>query len=353
MPDMEDVPPGAPPSQKHPNEQLGPRLALLGWCDHAVEVTAGLPAFWHKNILGLSFVRVSHVYPLGLRGHKLLIAIYQPKIGETFQLVFRRSNRDLAFEITFTASSGEIHDKADGPPRKAEPGTFLPGWICDVVEVEPNALVPEPDRYDSFLRDEHGQERFLASLPFLHSPAQQLTPEVIAAIRTNPHAAKSVRAKYSCSNCGDTLKAYAGIERNQKLEQEGWILNTELPLRFKCSCGKADLNLEYLKTGLHGLLGQTFKPAIGSVTDFVPFYKRSLLEEYCREFNRLVSSNPREEEVQNFLESHEVFFARFVPLKRMYKKPVLSKYKVDFAILNERKELLLIEIERPGIRLLT
>ena len=35
----------------------------------------------------------------------------------------------------------------------------------------------------------------------------------------------------------------------------------------------------------------------------------------------------------------------------MVKKPVLSFYVVDFAVVNQRKELLLIEIERPGIPL--
>ena len=84
----------------------------------------------------------------------------------------------------------------------------------------------------------------------------------------------------------------------------------------------------------------------------VRLYEDSTLQEYCRQFKELIDSDPVEEKVQEFLATHEVFFTSFLPRRLMLKPPILTEYRADFAILNERKELLLIEIERPGLQLL-
>ena len=50
--------------------------------------------------------------------------------------------------------------------------------------------------------------------------------------------------------------------------------------------------------------------------------------------------------------SNPIFMSPFNAQRLMNKKPVLTKYVTDFAILNHKKELILIEIEKPSIRLL-
>jgi len=84
----------------------------------------------------------------------------------------------------------------------------------------------------------------------------------------------------------------------------------------------------------------------------VRLYEDSALAETCRKFVRLLDSEPDEEQVQKFLESNPVFFHTFTPIKLIPKPPILTEYKADFAVLNNRRELLLIEIERPALRLL-
>jgi len=81
-------------------------------------------------------------------------------------------------------------------------------------------------------------------------------------------------------------------------------------------------------------------------------YERTALEQYCRELLKLIETDTPEEELQNFLESHPIFFHLFLPTKIILKPPILTKYFADFAILNARNELLLVEIERSNLKLL-
>ena len=63
-----------------------PHICVVGFCDRSVDLTKGHPAFWHRNIIGLSMTKVFHVYPLNLRGHKIVLSIYDLNIGEVIDL---------------------------------------------------------------------------------------------------------------------------------------------------------------------------------------------------------------------------------------------------------------------------
>ena len=132
--------------------------------------------------------------------------------------------------------------------------------------------------------------------------------------------------------------------------QVGW--QGDVPETFVCKCGAASVDLTYVKKGLHSVL-QRRNNTPNSVTKMVALYERSALEQYCREFRELLDSKPKKEEtLQKFLDEHKVFLHRFSALQILTKPPVLSRFAADFIILNNRKELLLIEIERSTIKLL-
>ncbi len=190
----------------------------------------------------------------------------------------------------------------------------------------------------------------------LYATVPPFTPEDIAAIRSDPLGLKIVQLRLSCKICHVELRTYTGLERNDKLEAKGWIWYESLLENFPCECAdkRNVFSLRYIRTGLNGVLRRSFTPAgkaTASTVDTVRLYERTALEQDCREFLKLIRSKAKEEEVQKFLESHTIFFSSFLPAKLMVKKPVLTKYIVDFAVVNQRKELLLIEIERPGIPL--
>jgi len=106
-----------------------------------------------------------------------------------------------------------------------------------------------------------------------------------------------------------------------------------------------------IRTGLHGLLRRNLKPQTDTTTSSSRLYEQSSLEEQCRQMLKLIDADTREEELQNFLESHVIFFHVFMPKRIFFKPRILTKHVADFAVLNARDELLLVEIERPHLRL--
>lgn len=84
----------------------------------------------------------------------------------------------------------------------------------------------------------------------------------------------------------------------------------------------------------------------------VRLYEKTTLEQYCKDLLKLIEPNTAEQELQDFLESHPIFFHVFLPKRIIFKPPILTKYFADFAVLNARDELLLIEIERPHLKML-
>jgi hypothetical protein len=85
---------------------------------------------------------------------------------------------------------------------------------------------------------------------------------------------------------------------------------------------------------------------------FARLYEKSALEDVCSQLIALLDSDPEEEEVQVFIKNNPVLLCFFAPERIFYKSPILSKYKTDITILNQRHELLLIELEKPGKRIL-
>lgn len=338
---------GSPPS---PENTLVPRLAFLGWCDGFARVENPLTHLLQTNLLGLSEIRISHIYPLSLKGMIAVLAFYRLEVGEQFEMVFRGSAGTPAFAIQAKIDSAQQTDLLRDETTEVSPGAFMPGWFLHGARIDSDIVVNEPGQYDVFHKTSDG-EIYLGKVFFFHAPAQPLTPEEIAALRSDPFALKQVRVAYSCGNCKKGLRAYVGFERNADLETEGWIWAEMLPEEFVCDCQKFKIKLVYLRTGLQGLLRRRMEP-VSSAIGSVRLYETTALEQKCRDFKRLLEKDGKEERLQKFLESNPIFFSRFNPKKLMFKKPVLSKFFVDFAVLNERRELLLIEIENASTRLL-
>lgn len=332
-------------------QQGPPRVAFIGFCDRSAEINEGHNVFWHKNILGLSSVKVFPIFPVSLGGLYVMLAIYNGRVGEEFRLLFREVGGIQSLDIHLKLGSAiKVRGNEQAQPLSA--GESLLGWNC-FVEPFPNDLSPvqQPGVYDVFLAD-GGSEQFLAQIAFFHLPTPSLTPESVAAIRSNPLAIKFVRYRIGCKKCGDAVRAYAGVEKNAELESQGWVWFENLPDRFKCGCGSLDITLQYIKTGLHGILNRRLNPLSDPHINSIRLYEQSALEEDIRQFKILIDKDSKEEDLQVFLEKHPIFFSFFLPTKLMFKPPILTKYKSDFAILTSRRELLLIEIERAALRVL-
>ncbi len=338
----------------HP-ELRAPRLAFLGLCDRAQTITEGHVAFWRTNLLGLSLTRVFPVFPTHLRGLKIALAIYQPQGGESFKIVFRGTNGQPPFEIGLQIAGSTVSNaQADASiiDTEQKTGVLDQGWAFIANEIAADIMVVSPGIYQAFLSSSDG-EQYIATVTLAHAPRPPYSAEELTAIRSDPMARKFVRMQVTCKLCGGGVKAYAGIERSPSLEGQGFSLNHEIKEdNFVCSCGKTQFSLIPIRTGLHGLLQRHLTPQTDESISAVKLYEKTALEESCRQLLKLIESNTKEEELQNFLESYPIFFHVFMPKRIIFKPKILTKYVADFAVLNGRDELLLVEIEKPHLRLL-
>jgi len=324
-----------------------PRIAFLGWCDRFAENKAGQPILWHMNLLGVSQHRASAFYPLPLQGQYLLIGLFEPHGGETFCLDFREANLGRSVDLTIKIEELQLIDPITGEVLVSPAGSHVPGWTLRIIPLNQDFVVMEPGRYDVYLRADGG-DQFLGTTQFVFATSQVQDPGQIEALKSDPLTGKLVRMSMNCKLCPSIFRVYAALERNPKLEEEGYLWYRSLGSRFVCECGKTQFPLDYLREGLGGALVHNLQPASSQNVGLVKLYEISALEETCREFLKLIETATSEEPVQQFLESHQVFWHSFAPTRLMSKRPILTKYTTDFVILNERKELLLVEIEKPS-----
>ena len=332
-----------------------PRFAFLGFCERAETLTEGHVIFWKKNLLGISTMRAFYVFPANLRGLTIVFAIYKARAGDIFKLIFRSKTGAPSFEMTLNLQTFTIANaQTNSTVVEAEhmTGVASQGWGLVAMKLETDVQVDAEGNFDILLAESNG-EQYVGSVTLGQIIVPPYTPEQLNALKSDPLARKFVRLLYSCKSCHDQFKAYAGVERSESLEQQGFQWNLDiLQEKFTCSCGKAVINLLPIKMGLHGFLQRNTDPQTSHTISPVRLYEQTTLEQFCREFLTIVDASSKEEEVQNFLESHLVFFHTFVPNKIIFKPRILTKYVADFAVLNNRDELLLIEIERPRIPLL-
>jgi hypothetical protein len=332
--------------------EITPRVAIFGWCDRAARIEAVHPALSNMNVQGLGNSRVSHIFPLSLRGLTFLLSLYNPKAGESFVIQFRHSDGARAFELNMNLTKTQVfdHDRKEYVDGGADLGEL--GWLVVTSQVANDVLIMKPDTLKTFLVSDGG-EKLLGSFNLLHAPLPPYTLDQIAALRSDPLARRIIRMTYSCTECGSKLQTYTALERNRTLDDQGVPWFEDLGENYRCQCGKLAFGLQYLRTGMHGLLSRSLTPDDHAAGDFVRLYETTKLESDCRELKALLDRNAAEEELQDFLEQHPIFLSRFSASRLLPKPKIMLKYVADFAILNQRRELLLIEIERPGLRLLT
>ena len=224
------------------------------------------------------------------------------------------------------------------------------GWGIFCVPIDSSdILIQRPGNY-FLIRDRGGDVLTVGQFGYFVVDPPILTPERIAAVKSDPTAVKSVRMDLSCKKCSSRYGLYAALEQSKKLEGEGYIHYSAVPDEFLCSCGSTRIDLRILRANLHGLLGTTRRTS--SNLNFVPLYERSSLESIRSEFTRLLNSKSSEEMLQKYIETYPILLQQF-PAERIFFKPqVLNFFVADFGIVTPQKELILIEIEKASTRLL-
>lgn len=332
-----------------------PPLAFLGLAERAAVVRQGKTNVHQTNLIGLKQIVLSNLFPVPQTGAHLVLALYMGAHDAEFDIVFRRSDGFEAAVIQMRLEAYSAPPSLDDLVLKGSGQTLqLPpeGWSLVTIPAPGALLIPTPGDYAVLLRRKSADtgDQVIGHVQFVLVEAEPLTPERIAAIRSDPAATKAIRLELLCSICSDSIRAYTGLERIPSSEDEGFIWYQNLPDRFTCSCGTQNFDLTTYKRNLHGLLGS--KPEVSGGIGFVPLYERGALASVQSSFEHLLDKTAPEETFQKFIEENPVLLHQFSPERLFFKAPVLSSYKTDFAVLTPKRELVLIELERPNTKLL-
>lgn len=335
-----------------------PRVAFLGIAEKAI-ATNHIGPFTRTNIIGVSNLVAAVIYPFDFGAFTLVLALYDPQSLPAVKVVLRApSGLPVAyadFAVTRTPIPAGIH--TENPPgtssteqemQMALPGKG-PGWVPFLFGFRDSSpTIAEPGSYE-LIASYGGRDYRLGEIVFVVPEIPPLSAERIAGLRAQPGAAKRVIHVLGCKKCDARIRTYAGLSRDAATEETGSVWYEDLPDYFKCHCGATNLPLLYIRRNLHALLDQRFRPEDESA---VQAYNREALHRTHKAFSALLDKDGSEEDIQRFLAANPILLHFLAPESILIKTPILARYRTDFTLVTTKRELLLVEIERPGTRLL-
>lgn len=334
-----------------------PTVAFLGICERASFVREGHPLIWRHNLIGLRQALVSYFYPSSARGWYMVLACYDPQVFTQAHLRLVDDTGDELVKLDLAIEHRGTESPAEGSREQRTwrmvpqaPSWFLTHFALDQLVIHRSGSIRVMLGTDGAREEACIGEIFCAQVE-----PPPLTPDRIAAIRADPRASKHVRVALGCKKCSARLFVVAGVQRPTDLDGVENVWYEEAPTSWQCQCGHSNIDLTSIRRNLHGALGSPIPTGVsGSGTDLtlIRMYTKGALTDVCGEFGALLDDSPPEAEVQQFLEQNTVFLHRFGPIRIKPKAPILTKYQTDFAVLDVRGMLILIELERPGIKLL-
>lgn len=335
----------------HVSQQASASVAFLGVCERAGYVRDGNTNLFKWNVLGLKHVVLSFIYPLNLQGLSIGLAFLRSDPPKPIALTITGETGNHVGYITFSAVAA-ADDEKDPALKSTGPILTMPqqGWNTAFLPIhDGNLVIPEPGAYLISAETDRGQV-VVGQLLFLLVDPEPFSPERVAAIKSDPRAVKAVRVQNGCRKCSSQLLVYAALERLPKMEEEGYIWYESVPEEFRCECGSTRTDLSIIRKNLFGLIGQ--HPGMPETLDYFPLYERGAIESLHRNFAELLKRGPAEEVLQQFFQENPILLHRFPADRIFFKPPLLTFYHADIAILTPSKELILIELETTGTRLL-
>ena len=332
-------------------------IAFLGFAERAACVRDGPTNVLKWNVLGLKSSLLFNFFPASLEGLSLALGIrtrWYPNTAlepKDLVLIIRQPEGGEVGRITVQLKSetpkGALTNTDDGPLVLQN---LTDAWMVIFMPLPAGIMLNFPGLYTLFLFDPAGAEISVGQFACFLVEPPPLTVERIAAIKSNPHAVKAIRAVFGCNSCDAKLRVYAGLDRIPQCVTEGYIWYTEVPNEFVCDCGRTHFDLATIRRNFFALVGQTVTRSRSA--NFLPMYEASALEGLRVEFLALLDRDPLEEEIQRFIERNPVLLHQFPADKFFCKPKILTRFVADFGIVTPQKELVLIEIEKASMRLL-
>ena len=334
-------------------------IIFLGVCERANYVPDGDTGFFKWHILGLKQVILSPIFPLPFQATHFGFAISAEAIATPhhIQIVDPSGNERGTIHIRIQNPANEPISSdsiASAPPEAIveAPAVMLVGngWQAIFCTIgPPGFLIERPGIHYLRLETPAGPQ-IIGELHFYAVNAIPLTPDRVAAIRSDPRGSKVLRLEFSCKVCSTALFTYAALERIPSIEAEGCSWYETIPETFTCTCSQTTLDLSLIRKNLHALLGLRIDQ--GGPVSVTPLYEKSSLEALRIEFVALVKTATKEEQLQQFIAKNPVILHQFPAVRLFTKPPIFTFFKADFAIVTPQRELLLIELEKSTTTLL-
>jgi hypothetical protein len=319
-----------------------PEVAFLGLCESDETFRTEKSDGWIHNVVALSPAILSPIFPLSLQGYSVVFAVYNIQRLKKARLRFLGGDGIELFGFDLDSDVEIIRDTViQGSPLFND----WPGWVVCIGRIPNLVFIKSPCNL-RVVMSRDGVDIPTGQLVLKLDEVLPLSPERIKYLKLNPDTAGWVTLAYQCSTCKKQLKVYAGIDRNELMEKDGRVWYRDLPDSFICDCGAINFDLGVIRANMHGLLGHAVRP--DGTQSFTRYYENTTLDVTRLAFQMLLMFDDiTEEQVQKFIEEHPVLLSLFSPVRIFYKAPILSKYKTDIVILTPKKELLLIELEKP------
>lgn len=230
------------------------------------------------------------------------------------------------------------------------------GWSSVVIPLtveDVNHLIPEPGTYELGLETSSSPPAVIGHVSFRYAPSPPLTVAERDAIRANPLAIRGLHMVIA-DNRGREITPYCALDRDDvpppSVGNPIWY--EDLPENFTLTNG-VQLPMRYLRESMHGLLRTQNVVGISDGIHGRKLHSATEMSGLLENFMSLLDAEPVESEVQKFIERNLVLLASFAPSRVFKKPPILNKYVADFGLITSKGRLLLIEIERPAMKLFT
>jgi hypothetical protein len=305
------------------------------------------------NLLGLKSVILANFLPLRLSGLRWIFAIRFEDIRDSFGIRITDSDGAEVGSMKIQTAAGDPREpliQKSGDSHVLTLMLPLYGYAIVALSFGETAIIAQKSGRYRVLHTGTEQEELVGEFEIALVDPAPLTPERIAAIKSDPAAAKAAKAELGCKNCPTKLQIYVALDPSTQIESEGYTWYQNIPDQFQCQCGKTSYSLLSMKRNLFAILGHRLFRDENAI--FEPLYQEATLNNVRLELLKLIDKKPREESIQQFIQENPIVLHQFPSEKIFFKPPILTKFKADFCIVTPQKELILIEIERADIRLL-
>ncbi len=339
-------------------KELIPSIVFLGVCEKAELIKQGHFINSHHNIIGLNNNLFSYIFPFNLKGQKLIFSFYNPQNLKNAKIkLFDSDNKNImAIDVGLDKLDNieNINSKKERMPQEGYTmmqieDNFPTGHLM-IYDIGIDIIRMNPEKIKIVLEQDK-VEIPIGILNIHYSKAPPFNAELIAAIKSDPVALKTIVLELGCKKCNNILKTYAGLDKNKKLESNGTIWFKELPNQFKCNCGLTIFDLKYIRENLHAFLSVA-KTETEIKYSSVRLYTNDKLNNIIYRFEKLINDETNEEEIHKFIKNELLILQSFSPKKIFSKIPILTDYVTDFCVVNNKNDLLLIEIEKANTPLM-